>query len=326
VKTQGDNFRRKVRIEGSPDQTTWSEVLKEGWVFAVAGERDARFEALDLGENTYRYLRVWVEKMPDEPEPPRIESVSCRHAVVEQPEETTRGAALESYTHDPETRTSTAILDLGMRHLPVVRLALSLASDPQRVFRRECRVWGRNSREHVERIRFETNELGEERVVETSWSLAGSGTVFRDTGGRESLELRVAAPYRYVKIEVENGDSPPLDLGGVRAVMHPVHLVFEPAGGASFTLYLGNPEAPAPRYEAQSTLESLDARKLPKATLGPLTAQASAAARPTRGGQTAVWILMALAVLATAALLWYTAAASARQGGGAERRDESRSG
>ncbi|MBN1442048.1 MAG: DUF3999 family protein [Planctomycetes bacterium] len=314
VKTEGDNFRRRVRIEGSPDQERWSEILKEGWIFAVARERGGRFETLDIGENTYRYLRVWVEKMPDEPEPPRIEAVTCRHVVVEQPEETTRRAVLESYTHDPETRTSTALVDFGLRHLPIVRLSLSLASDPQRVFRRECRIWGRNSLEHVERIRFETDELGEERVVETSWSFVGAATVLRDASGRESLELRFPAPYRYAKIEVANADSPPLDIGGVDAVLHPVHLVFEPAGGTSFTLYAGNPEAAAARYEARATLESLDARKLPKATAGPLEALAGARPRPTQGGQTMVWILMALAVLATAALLWYTAAAGARGG------------
>ena len=148
--------------------------------------------------------------------------------------------------------------------------------------------------------------------METEWILVGSGSVRRDASGRESLTLPLAAGYRYVKIDVQNGDSPPLDIGGVEAVLHPVHLVFEPAGGTRFTLYLGNPEAAVPQYEARTTLESLDVRKLPKATIGALTAQELARPRPTGGKQTAVWILMALAVLATAGLLWYTAAASAR--------------
>ncbi|MBI4604936.1 MAG: DUF3999 family protein [Planctomycetes bacterium] len=309
VTTAGENFRRRVRVEGSADQAAWAEVLAEGWLFAVGPSSDRRFEALDLGPNTYRYLRISVSRMPEEKEPPRIDAVSCRHVVVRKPPETVVRSSLEEYATDPRMRSSTALADFGRRQIPVARLRLVLAADPQRVFRRECRVWGRNSRVHVERVRFETDELGRERTVETEWTHAGGGAVYRDAEGNESLELQVEVPFRYVKVAINNGDSPPLELGGLEGVAYPVHAVFEPAGQTRFTLFCGNAEAPAPRYEAAGALGRLDARRLPKAGAVALAEQPRVEVEGPAAGQTAVWALLGIAVAVTVALLGHAAVA-----------------
>ncbi len=313
VRTAGTNFRRRVRVEGSTDQTTWAELVKEGWLFAVG--RGKRFESIDIGENTYRYLRVWVAGMPEEVGAPRIEAVTCRYRVVKKPAETSWEASIQETSEDPKTRTTTALVDFGTRHLPIVGIELRLARDPQRVFRRTCKLWGRNTSEHTEQDRFETGELAAERTVETPWRHVGTGELFRDASGQESLEIRQKLPYRYVKIQIHNADSPPLELGGVKVILHPVHAVFEPAGGKRFSIYCGNRSAISPSYEARATLVSLDPGDLPKAELGKLVEQASAMPPPSSGSQTIVWVLMGLAVLATAALLLYTAAAVRREDG-----------
>ncbi len=305
VATAGSNFRRKVRVEGSADQVSWAEVLPEGWLFAVPG--GPRFERLDLGPNNHRYLRVTVSRMPEEPRAPGIDSVQCRHVVVRKPAESERGAVLQSYATETTTRQSTAFLDFGLRHLPVARLKITLGSDPQRVFRRECQVFGRNSLEEKIKVRFETKEYGGVREIETPWTRLGSGALFRDATGAESLELSVEAPYRYLKCVIENADSPPLDVSGVTGVLHPVHVIFEPAGQTSFMLHCGNQAAEAPVYEATSTLVALDVRTLPTCEVAALVLDTGARTGEPPAGQTAVWVCLGVVVVATLALLWWTA-------------------
>jgi hypothetical protein len=307
VTTEGDSFRRRVRVEGSADQGAWAEVLPGGWLHAVgAGQR---FETIDIGANTYRFLRITVSRMPEETRAPAIESVRCRHVVVRQPEETVREARLESYVTVAAAHESTAHADFGLRHLPIARLRLLLGSDPQRVFRRPCQVYGRNSLEHEVEVRFESDERAGTRRMETPLQHVGTGTIFRDAAGRESLELPVAAPYRYVRIVIENGDSPPLEVSGVEGVLHPVHAIFEPAGQSRLVLHCGNPDALPPSYEAAGTLAALDVRGLPRGDIAALVAQAEAQKPEAKAGQTAVWVCLGAMVAATLALLWWTAVA-----------------
>jgi hypothetical protein len=314
VVTAGDNFRRRVRVEGSADQGAWAEVLPEGWLFAVAAGQ--RFETLDLGANSYRYLRIAVSGMPEETRPPVIESVRCRHVIVREPQEIVRAAKLESYVTAAATRESVALADFELRHLPIARLRLLRGADPQRVFRRQCHVYGRNSLEHQVQVRFETDEPAGMRQMETPWQHLGSGTILRDASGRESLELAVETPYRYVRVVIENADSPPLEVSGIEGVLHPAHVVFEPAGESQLVLYCGNPEAPAPRYEAASTLAALDVRELQRGDLTALAAQAGARRPEAPAGQTAVWASLGAMVAATLALLWWTAVAGRKPAGG----------
>lgn len=310
VTTAGDNFRRRVRVEGSADQASWAEVLPEGWLFAVVA--GPRFETLDLGPNSHRYLRVTVSQMPEEAKAPVIDSVQCRHVVVRKPAESTRRAVLQSYVTEPTTRQSTALLDFGLRHLPIARLGITLASDPQRVFRRECQVFGRNSLEENIQVRFETDEYSGVREIETPWTRLGSGTLFRDATGAESLELSVGASHRYLKCVIDNGDSPPLEVSEVTGVLHPVHVVFEPAGQASFVIHCGNEAAQRPIYEATNTLAALDVRTLPPCEVAALVRDAGAGAVEPPAGQGAVWVCMGVVVAATLALLWWTAVSGAK--------------
>ncbi|HAK94111.1 MAG TPA: hypothetical protein DCM87_03660 [Planctomycetes bacterium] len=308
--TSGTNFVRRVRVEGSDDQQAWVELLKDGIVAAVAGQPE-RFETIDLGaDNNYRFVRVSVRKMAEEEAAPEIGEVRCwrRVVVTAAPavHERTLAGGLVEYTHDGVRRTSTASVDFAHRHLPIARLGLVLAGDPGRVFRRSCRVLGRNSLEHEEAVKFETGESADSRLVATPWVPAGAGTVSRDAEGRENLTLAVRAPYRYVRIEIENGDSPPLALAAIQGICYATYAVFQPAGETRFAAYLGNAEAGPPRYEVEA-LAAVDLRTVPKAAAGELVAQKPAGDKEPAAGQAFVWVLMALAVLATVALLWWSA-------------------
>ncbi len=305
VETTGNSFRRMVRVEGSDDLREWSTLLPEGWLIAAGDTPEKRFESLDIGPNTYRYVRVSLSKMPDEKEAPGILQVSCRHLVVRRPSEAAVQAVLAAY--GTKDRTSTAEVDFGKRNLPVQRLQLLLGRDPARIFEKRCDVYGRNSRQHTERIRFESGEYGKTRTVESPWEYLGSAVIYRNAQGQGSLALAVASKFRYVQIRIEDGDSPPLEVSGVMGYAVPAYLVFEPAGHSRFDLYAGNAEAPVPRYQTAQVLASMDTRSMAKCPEIRLARRPESIPRQQPEGRRFVWGILGLAVLFTAWILWNTA-------------------
>lgn len=306
VATSGNSFRRRVLVEGSDDLRTWVMLLPEGWVIAAGIAPSRRFESLDIGASTYRYVRVSVAKMAEEEERPRIDKITCTRVTVRKPVETAVAGRLLSYLS--AQRASIAEFDFGSGRIPLRRVRLVLSRDPARLFRKSCSVWGRDSLHHAERVKFETGEYGNERTVETPWQHAGDGSLYREVNGRESLELALRLPYRYVRFRIEDGDSPALEVSGVEGFSVPAYLVFEPAGQSRFSLRTGNSAAPVPSYQSWAMLESLDARTLAKCAAVQLEAQQGGLgeARPPEG-QTVVWVFLSFAVAATALLLWRTA-------------------
>jgi hypothetical protein len=305
VQTEGSSFRRHVQVEGSNDSRSWSMLLPEGWLIAAGNDREERFESADTGINTYRYIRVSVSAMPDERTAPRIVRVTCRHEVIKKAQETEIGGRLLAYR--AEKSTSVAELDFGRRNLPVQRLRLLLARDPERIFEKPCAVYGRNTLQHIQQIRFETDERGADRLVDTPWKFLGSSTVFRDPDGRASLEIPVRSNLRYIRINIENGNSPALEVKGVAGFMVPAYLVFEPAGQSRFMLYAGNPDAESSRYESAKVLASLDTRTLPKCSVADLAPQPGARPKAAPAGRQLVWVVLAAVVAATLWILWRTA-------------------
>jgi hypothetical protein len=305
VETEGNSFRRSIGVEGSDDLRSWATILQEGWLIAAGDAPEKRFESFDIGSNNYRYMRVSVHKMPEEKKPPEIKQVSFRYTVLRKPQETAvRGTLLVRQTKDG---ISTVELDFGVRNLSIQRFQLMLSRDPARIFEKKCKLFGRNSLVHSERIRFESGEYGKERMVATSWEHLGSGDVYRNTQGELSLDLKVPSRCRYVRIEIENGDSPPLDINTVVAYTTPVYLVFEPAGQYRFDVYTGNPAAAAPRYESSKVLGALDTQTLMKCPSIALMERPGIKPKTKPKGQGLVWIVLGLVVLFTAWIFWNTA-------------------
>ena len=311
VETTGNSFRRLVRVEGSDDLRQWSTLLPEGWLIAAGDTPEKRFESLDIGSNTYRFVRVSVIKMPDEKEAPGILQVSCRHLVIRRPSETSVPSILSAYS--TRDRTSTAEIDFGTRNLPVQRLQLLLGRDPARIFEKRCDVYGRNSRQHTERIRFESGEYGKTRTVDTAWEYLGSAVLYRNAQDQNSLALPVPAKFRYVQIRIQDGDSPPLEVSGVTGYAVPAYLVFEPAGQSRFELYTGNAEAPVPRYQTAQILASMDTRSLAKCPETQLARRPESIPHAQPQGRRFVWGILGLAVLFTAWILWNTARSIGRE-------------
>ena len=124
-------------------------------------------------------------------------------------------------------------LDLGASHLSLTALTVAV---PDRAFRRTVRLSVRAWQEGavVER----TLASGEIARVPLDHELAGERLTLALPG--------TPSPSRELVLHIENGDSPPLGALELRAERRPVLLVL---AGPAAAVVVGNPRAPAPRYD-----------------------------------------------------------------------------
>jgi hypothetical protein len=195
-------------------------------------------------------------------------------------------------------------LDLGYRNMPLHEVRL--AFDNESFFRR-VDVYGRNEKVRtVRRAREEAAPV--EKAVEVPWQHAASGALYRypgDGAPDESLTLGLRGDrYRYLQIRIHNYDDPPLEFLGADVSRLRAYLEFQPRGAGEYTLYLGNPDASAPRYDLNRYADRLRREGVLSLAPGPV---APNPARPSEAGQAGEGysLMIWLALLAAIAVLGY---------------------
>lgn len=271
VGLSGENYRRKVLVEGSSDSTTWERLVENLYLFDISlPGKQFKVNELALPTNNFRYLRLTVFNMPDDPRQIGIESVVTAKREIVAQQTTTLVARLVASREDTERKTSIREYDLGLRNLPVSALHFGVED---RFFHRGFDLAGRNSTTQTLRIRSESGTV--KREAETPWSNAGSGVIYRmgeDRNVTENLRAELAAPYRYLRLTVYNGDNPMLRMGETSASLREVRVAFDAAAGRQFALIGGNPDASAPSFDIAQSVGDLERRVLPDAKLGKATA------------------------------------------------------
>ncbi len=119
----------------------------------------------------------------------------------------------------------------------------------------------------VDEADFETSQPAFSRQTsifsstnDQDWELAGEGVIFRTVRGSTPAErLSVTFPprrARYWRVELRNGNDPPLAAVQLRLSMTPRRIVFREEPGRTYLLLYGQSEAPPPQYDlAQSVSE-----------------------------------------------------------------------
>jgi hypothetical protein len=244
LRLSGDNFRRRVAVEGGEDGASWTTLVDEAWVFAIPGPGPFRHEAVDLPENDFPLLRVVVVPAPDEKARPAIEDAFVpgdgrpRHP----------GERLEvrwSETQDASSRETWLILDLGARHQPLESVSLDVADE-------------RFLREVVVEARREPRTAG----GPLGWEEIGRGQVHRlehEGRSRECLRVEVRGRERSLRLRVRNRDDRPLRVRGVVAGVPVERLLFEAAAPGTYRLTYGSADRPAPVYDLARTSGDLEA-------------------------------------------------------------------
>ena len=304
VKLPGTNYRRRVLVEGSPDNAAWNVLAEDQWLVAVR-DRGHRFalDTIDLPENDFRYLRVTVFNMPDDPEYVQVEHVESAFRDV-QPASVLTPVPIQAMTQwvDEKTNETVLDLDLGFRSLPIVKMVFSVDAEH---FHRGVLLRGRNT---VAEENPYSMEGGFNTVArETPWLRACMGTLYRiHDQGRLSEHLvleHVSAPYRYLQVRIANADNPPLKVGGIELWRRTASLVFEYGGRPPAGLLSGNPKAAAPRYDLSRSVRDLSTRDLPLVHASAPEALYAAVLPWTERHPVLIWLALLAVVLVMATVL-----------------------
>jgi hypothetical protein len=240
----GDNFRRRVTVEGSDDGESWTTLTDDAWVFAIPGPEAARYEGVRLPENDFPLLRVSVR--PGARERGRIWILGAWVPAGRGPgrrEETLS----PGWSRAPQAREGETwlTLDLGARHQPFEGVVLEVADER---FFREVRT---EVREDVT-VRRPDGPAPAER-----WHPLGQGVVYRiEDGGslRERLSIDARGRARALRVRILNGDDRPLVVTGVRVRVPVERLIFEAEPGTEYHLTYGAPHLEPPVYDLARTL------------------------------------------------------------------------
>ena len=307
VNTPGTNFRRKVRVEGSDDGTTWQTIRADALLFRIAGPKhgDYHRNTVDLPPNDQRYLRVTVS--PGQDDPDRLDPVDVKAWRVARTPPGTQPVPIVDTTvrQNVKEQTTEVELDLALNNLPLHRLTLTVADAN---FFRRITVSGRrrSARPADTGDVFRRNKRREE-----PWRHIMSGAIYRYTsGGSKAKSLSIdlkGATFRYLRVRIANADDPPLRVERAEATLLVHTVAFQPKAGQAYALYFGNGRAVRPSYDLPHYIARLRREGVTAATLGPSAKPDAAPQAPpptTFSHRLALWVVL-LAVLAILTLMVY---------------------
>lgn len=219
-------FVGRAVVLGADDRHGPFTRLSATGIYDARGAQPARSTIAVFPPSDFRYLHVRATGVS------RIIGANVS-AARERPRLLRRTARSISQRQDG-TRT-VITLDLGFRNVPVDEL--QIAAETKR-YERPVAILG--------------SDTGQRFVPLTA------ARIFRFPGS-DSAPISIGAHHRYVRIEIDNGDDPPLRGIEVSAWSRSRALLLEGGHPPPYTAYYGSPRANAPRY---------DFARLPTSALG----------------------------------------------------------
>lgn len=299
ISLSGQNYRRRTLLEGSNESKSWEVVAEDLWLFNVSVEgQNFKIDTLKFPPNNFRYLRLTVYNMADDPRHITIDSIKGAFQRIEMEKELVAVPMVQrNMSHSENKKQSILELDLGFRNLPVVSLQFDVTTP---YFYRGYELYGRN--ELKEKVSRKT-ETGSDLIErETPWRFVHRGVFYRiQHKNRTTESLRAEelnAPYRYLKLRIFNGDSPPLQVGEVSVQRRETSLIFQTQKGKPYMLIGGNLNVGRADYDLAKAVQDLDDMKLTVVSLGPPTVVARKEPQPpwTERYRFVIWIVLIIAV------------------------------
>ncbi|MBC8468772.1 MAG: DUF3999 family protein [Planctomycetes bacterium] len=257
VITDGNNFRRAVKVEGSNDNIEFFTLVEQAYIFAVTYNR--RFEQIDLPKNDYRYLRITVRPMITEEKSPVIDEVRAFKTEKSLAERNSVEMTLIEQIEDEKSNSSIYVYDLVYRRLPVSEIELEVADDS---FYRYVTIEGRDAETREVKVYSEDNRQ-RTRNIEVKWERIINNTIYRYTDANEQKHERLALSipsgsriHRYLKITIRNYDDRPVGIKSASAKMIAHKIVFTNIDDVVPTLYVGSEDARTPQYDLEYRLSN----------------------------------------------------------------------
>ena len=227
LQIEGSDFLRRTRIESSPDEIAYAKLAEGALVYRVnSGGASGGGTTLHYPVSDARYLRVTLLAGADQ-QPLKITAAHLAYTTKETtPPMRTLDEHVIPQERKPGVPESRFVIDLGQEGLPIesVRLEISTA-----LFERHATV--KSSRDQKE------------------WEPLGAGLLYRAPGAEGTSIHFYPCTARYLRIEVSDGDNPPLQIVGGHASYRPQELVFSAAASGPHMLLVGAPTVGTPTYD-----------------------------------------------------------------------------
>ena len=258
VEVEEANFLKPLTVEGSDDQKTWA-VVAHGSLFATA---EIRSTLIRFAPNGRRYLRLRFDDRNGDPVVPR------RVSLITHGGQPLTAVPVEVRGGPTTSGVSRSTLVLPASNLPIVQFRIT-ALDP--AYLRHVRVF--------ERV-FRRGDVAKR--------LIGEGWIAHAPGRDDAFVIPLCeTASRMFELEVQDGDSRPLQGLQAEALVQPQHLLFS-ATAPSYTMVYGAPEAMRPAYDLTAALGGEEPAAARPAVLGPPVDHGGSAAQlriPSRGAE-----------------------------------------
>ncbi|NLX97911.1 MAG: DUF3999 domain-containing protein [Rhodopirellula sp.] len=277
------DFERRVSVFGSDDGDNWQPLVENAMIFDYSRYMDISNREVPLPKNSYRRLKAVVAEVTDLKESSLME-LSRQFRGDEESGRTEQTTVLRRPLRIDRlelwhTVTRELVKQQKTVAWPIAHFATEIDSDQKQTI-----VHVRTRREPLTQLTLETGSVNfsrparvqtpVERGMTTEWVDVGRATVsvfrFRSF---QRVELKIpfseqrSEEYRIV---IDNGDSPPLKIKGVKAEGSEYRMLFFASPDCSYRLAYGSESAETPRYDTAALSAALGQGYRPVAvTLGP---------------------------------------------------------
>jgi hypothetical protein len=247
LKTSSRNFKRRVEIAGSNDRKQWLVLKADGYIFDFSGDQKIHLTTIKYPDSKYRYLQIKVWNGKEEPL--TIEGASLSRVKTTPARRAVRSVRLHAREEDAKLKVTVCVLDLSYENLPADLLTIVT---PEENFSRMVEIRAGNDLK--------------------LWEGVQQGDLYRFRTDKYSVEKQTLhfpeVRCRYVKLLVYNHDDPPLKLAAFEVQGVEEDLVCRTQPDRSYSLYYGNQQAHAPRYDFELLKNYLSLEAIARVRLG----------------------------------------------------------
>lgn len=282
----GQNFRRRVQVQGSDDSQSWATLTDDALVFRFASAgRSVDQRSVTYPDSRYRYLRVLVSPDPAvDAMAPALSEVRARLRVETEGVERLypQTYPVREPTRQNDREASLYSFSINDGAVPLHSLTLEVDGAP---FSRPYRLVSGDDKNNRE---------------------IASGTLASDAEGRATVTLRFEeALVKQVRLVVTDDRNPPLEIYSVQPAGAARHLLFENENlSYPLRLYYGNPEAAAPNYDYDKQIAAVLEGAPPPLLLEPRQWNPDYQPPELPVTERAPWLIYVVLAAAALALLW----------------------
>lgn len=286
IDTSETDFIEWAEVAASDDATTWRIVQPRAPIFRFQKEGRSGTQTISYSENNARYLRVRIadgkSKFP-------VTGAEILYQTSEPAELVPVDVNLVPDPNAPPHSTSW-IADAGRSAAPVAEVRFDVPEPA----------------EFIRSVAFATSS---DKQIWSTWT---TGEIYRyrqsnSSGNHMQEQLTLKLPYgvttaRYWRLEIQNGDDPPLANVAPLFYTTPRHLVFEQRPGRTYRIIYGEYRATAPQYDLERRLGTAQEMAAVAGTAGPEEENSNYSdPRPwTEQHTTILWVIVGLVALVLA--------------------------